>query len=246
MSHESLKVENLAVRFSGFSLRNVSFEVRPGTIVGFLGENGAGKSTTLKLIMGMIRKESGTARIGSRDHRQDEKAFKRRLGFVDEECFFYSKMRVGRLIDFVAGFYDEWNAAYCDELLRRLGLTKDAYAGRLSKGTKAKLGIVLALAHRPDVLLLDEPSAGLDPRSRVELFELLREVRADGRGLLFSTHNVDEVERLADTILVIHQGAIIFDGHLDELRRKAGADWSLEHFFLDLVKAHERQADLSP
>lgn len=235
---ESLEVEGLRVRFPDFTLQDVSFRVPPGSIVGFLGENGAGKTTTLRLVMGLLRKEAGGARIAGHDHVLEEKAFKRRVAFVDEETHFYARMSVGRLLDFVSGFYADWDARRCDELLARFQLSRTQRAGALSKGMKTKLRLILALAHRPDVLLLDEPTSGLDPRARVELFELLEAVRAEGRGVLFSSHQVQEVERLADRVLVIDKGRILVDESLAALRARArdGEAWSLERFFLETTQ----------
>jgi ABC-2 type transport system ATP-binding protein len=236
MVNEALRIEGLGIRFQGFALKGVSFTVPPGEIVAFLGENGAGKSTTLKLVMGMLREDAGTVHIGSFEHRVHEKDFKQRIGFVDEEPHFYASMSIGQLLDFAAPFYARWDERLCGDLLGQMSLSRDQIASKLSKGMKTKLALVIALAHHPDVLLLDEPSAGLDPRSRVVLFDLLRAVRAEGRGVLFSTHNVDEVEPLADRVLIIHRGAVLTDESIAKLRERAqDPSWTLERDFLELT-----------
>jgi ABC-2 type transport system ATP-binding protein len=230
---QALVVDGLRVDLPGFTIGPVSFTVPPGTIIGFLGENGAGKTTTLKLIMGMLRKSGGSTRIGALDHRRDEAAFKRRLGFVSEETYLYAAMTIGETVDFVARFHDDWDGRYADRLLRELGLHPAMIAGTLSKGMRTKLSLVLALSHHPSVLLLDEPTSGLDPRMRVEVLQLLeRAAHQRGCGVLFSTHSVEEVERIADRVLILRRGAIVADGELATLRASRGASWSLEQFFL--------------
>lgn len=233
MKNDALVVDGLRVDLPGFALGPISFTVPPETAVGFLGENGAGKTTTLRLIMSMLRKTGGTARIGGWDHRRDEAAFKRQLGFVSEETYFYAAMTVGETVDLVARFHEEWDHAYAERLLRELRLGRAMMAGKLSKGMRTKLGLVLALSHHPSVLLLDEPTSGLDPRMRVEVLRLLDEAAHEhGVGVLFSTHTVEEVERIADRVLILRGGAVAADCTLASLQKSAGPATSLEAFLL--------------
>jgi ABC-2 type transport system ATP-binding protein len=230
---KALEVDGLYVSFGCFALEPLRFTVSPGTIVGFLGENGAGKTTTLKLIMSMLRKNGGTARIGTLDHVREERAFKRRLGFVSEETYFYAKMSVGEIIELISRFHERWDGAYCDRLLGELGLERDMPAGKLSKGMRTKLSLVLALSHRPGILLLDEPTSGLDPRMRVEVLQALdHAAHQEGCGVLFSTHNVEEVDRIADRVLILRRGALTVDQPLARLRSDGGSSFSLEQYFL--------------
>jgi ABC-2 type transport system ATP-binding protein len=235
---QGLRVEGLSTRFSGFHLQGITFDVKPGEIVGLLGENGAGKTTTLRLIMGMLRKDAGGAHLGDLDHLRDEKAFKRRVGYVSEESFFYRSMSVARLLAFVAGFFPDWDAAACAALLGRLGLDPARRVGELSKGMRTKLALVVALARRPDVLILDEPTSGLDPRSRVQLFEILeRSARAEGCAVLLSSHIVEEIDRTADRVVILAHGRVVVDERLPDLRALANSDreWSLERYFLEMT-----------
>ncbi len=235
---ETLKVENLSVRLGAFSLDGISFCLQPGQVTGLLGHNGAGKTTTLRLIMGMVRKDAGSIRIGDLDCQKDEKAFKRRIGFVPEECYFYNRMTVCELIDFVKGFHRGWNEEACSHLLDILDLETGKKIGQLSKGMRMKVNLLLALAYEPDVLLLDEATAGLDPRSRIEVLNLLSiTAHEHGRAVLFSTHILHEVEQIADRIIILDHGRVLSDENLDRLRSKVrnSNSWSLEKYYLELI-----------
>ena len=235
----ALVLTGLGVTFRGFRLQPVSFEIRPGEIVGFLGENGAGKTTTLRLIMGLTRADCGSASVASLDHVRDERAFKMRVGFVAEQPHFYGRMRVGALLDFVSAFYDSWDARYCAELLESFQLSPGKRIEELSKGMRTKLALVAALAHRPEVLLLDEPASGLDPTGRLTLWRVLEEAAHRHRcGVLISSHEIAEIQRLVDRVIIIHAGAIRLDARVAHLQADARpADpWSLERVFLEAIQ----------
>jgi len=238
-SPEPLVVENLSVAFPRFHLRSISLRLEPGKITGLLGHNGAGKTTTLRLIMGLVRKDSGSVTLGKLDHVVDEKQFKSRVGFVPEDGFFYDRMKVNELVSFARSFYPEWDQQVCEELSKTLDLDTGRRIRELSKGNRAKLSLLLAFAHSSDVMLLDEPTSGLDPRSRSEVLRLIREAASNqGRAILFSTHNLHEVEQLADRIVIIDHGKLLVNDTLDNLRARSGSDshWSLEQHYLSLVK----------
>jgi ABC-2 type transport system ATP-binding protein len=235
----ALKVSGLGVALSSFTLQPISFDVAPGEIVGFLGENGAGKTTTLRLIMGLTRPDRGSAAVGAFHHVLDERGFKARVGFVPEQIYFYAKMRVGALLKFAGGFYDRWDERYCGDLLQRFRLAPTRRIEELSKGMQTKLALVVALAHRPDILLLDEPTAGLDPTSRLALLRLLDEAaHRDGCGVLVSSHDIAEIDRIADRIIIIHAGAIRLDERVIDLRAECrpATAWSLENVFLGAIQ----------
>jgi ABC-2 type transport system ATP-binding protein len=235
-SREGLVVDRLNARLGQFHLETVSFRVVPGHVTALLGHNGAGKTTTFRVIMGMVRKDSGQVRLGALDHVQDERRFKQRTGFVQEESFFYSAMTVCELAAFVSPFYDNWNSDLAEKLIRMFDLPRDRKVAEFSKGMRMKTSLVLALSHEPDVLLLDEPTSGLDPRARVEILTRLQSAAHEGgAAVLFSTHNLYEVDRVADRVIVVDRGRVLADEDLAGLRRAGGSSWTLEQYYLELV-----------
>jgi ABC-2 type transport system ATP-binding protein len=235
--HDPLIVDLLSTRLGDFQLNDISFNIEPGQVTALLGHNGAGKTTTLRLIMGIVRKDSGRVSLGSLDHLLDEKKFKRRIGFVQEESFFYNGMTVTEFCDFVSSFYCDWNKQLSRQLLQILDLAGDKKLGQLSKGMRTKVSLVVALSHEPGVLLLDEPTSGLDPCARVAILKLLQRVAHEGgTAVLFSTHNLHEVDQIADRLIIVDRGRVLANENLAALRRKTGASWSLEDYYLELVQ----------
>lgn len=232
-----LIVDHLSARLDNFQLDDISFSIEPGQITALLGHNGAGKTTTLRLIMGIVRKDFGQVSLGRFGHLRNEKEFKRRIGFVPEESVFYSGMTVAEFVAFAARFYSDWNNALSQHLLQTLDLQEDKKLGQLSKGMRSKVGLLVALSHEPSVLLLDEPTSGLDPRARIATLKLLQQAaHEDGRGVLFATHNLHEVDEIADRVIVLDRGRILADQSLAVLRCKTGAAWSLERYYLEMVQ----------
>lgn len=228
-----LVVDRLAVRLGSFHLKGASFTVEPGQITALLGHNGAGKTTILRLIMGLVRKDAGTVSIGGLT---SETEIKRRVGFVPEEASFYERMTVSGLLEFTSRFYPGWNPALCARLLDALSVDPRQRLGTLSKGVRMKVSLVAALAHRPEVLLLDEPTSGLDPRSRAVFLTLLRAIAVEeGCAVLLATHNLNEVERTAARIVIVERGRIVENASLPALRERGGESWSLERHYLELV-----------
>ncbi len=234
----ALLVENLSVALPGFDLCNVSVEVCPGRITALLGHNGAGKTTSMRAIMGLVRKDGGSIRFQDGTSQDAEKAFRQRIGYVPEEGFYYRQFTIGELIAFARQFYVSWNASACERLLAALDLDRNKRIGALSKGMRMKTGILLAFAHDPAVLLLDEPTSGLDPRSHFEVVKLIRAAREQGRGVLVATHNLAEVEQLADHVIILDHGRVLGDEGMAALRARSQRErqWSLERFYLELVK----------
>ncbi|MBN2309642.1 MAG: ABC transporter ATP-binding protein, partial [Candidatus Hydrogenedentes bacterium] len=156
---EVLKIRGLEKSFSAFHLGPLDLTVPKGAIYGFIGPNGAGKTTTIDLIMGMGREQAGTIEVFGLDHRGDEVAVKKQVGYVSPDLIFVAWLTVKRLIKFYRGFYEDWDDAYCADLMSRLGIGWDDKIATLSYGARTKLGLVLALSHKPALLLLDEPLA---------------------------------------------------------------------------------------
>jgi len=215
-----LRTHGLSRSFGGFkAVDGVSLELRRGEIYGFLGRNGAGKTTTLRLLMGILRPDGGEVELLGERARRTTVAQKRRLGYVSQEQVFYPWMTAEQLGRFVGDFYATWDAKGFTELLRLLDVPRERKVAQLSGGTRMKLALALALAHRPEVLLLDEPTAGLDPVARREFLDILvLRCREQGQTALFSSHLVSEVEQVAQRIGIIQDGQLRYQGPLSELR----------------------------
>jgi ABC-2 type transport system ATP-binding protein len=196
------------------------FHVAAGRIVGFLGRNGAGKSTTIKMLLGMIVPTSGTARVlGHRiDDAGESLAIRRSVAYVGEDKGLYPYMTVRELIAFTRSFYPDWDPALEARLLAQYDLPASRKVKALSKGMRTKLALLLALARRPAILILDEPTEGLDPVSIEQLLRELAGRSADGTTVFFSSHQLDEVERIADDVLIIERGTLVLDAALDDVR----------------------------
>jgi ABC-2 type transport system ATP-binding protein len=200
----------------------VDLNVHEGEIYGFLGINGAGKTTTIRMLMGIIAAEAGTISILGETTRRTSVAQKQRIGYVSQEQNFYPWMTCHALGRFVGSFYPTWDKAEFSRLLEVFEIPEDRRTTELSGGMKAKLALSLALAPRPALLVLDEPTAGLDPVARREFMEIIvAQARQHGRTTLFSSHLIDEVERCADRVGIIHQGKMRFEGRLGDLREGA-------------------------
>jgi ABC-2 type transport system ATP-binding protein len=198
---------------------DLNLTVRAGEIYGFLGRNGAGKTTTIRMLMGIVKPDRGTIELFGQATRRTTIAQKQRIGYVSQGQFFYPWMTCRRLGQFVGGFYPTWDHAEFSRLLRVLDVPYDRKVSALSGGMRVKLALALALAPRPEMLILDEPTSGLDPVARREFLDMIgRQARAHRRTTLFSSHLVDEVERVADRVGIIHKGRLCYEGRIDLLR----------------------------
>jgi len=217
-SHPALALRGLVKKHPRFTLGPLDLTVPRGAIYGLIGPNGAGKTTALDLIFGLGCNDAGTIRVLGLDHRAEEIALKRRAAYMSPELNFATWGRVGKSIPFVRGFYPAWDDAYCAELMRAFRLNEADKIATLSFGAKTKLGLLLALARRPEVLVLDEPTTGLDAVSKQQVFSELLKAVADGeRTVLISSHGLGDIERFADHIGLIHQGKLLLEGRTDEV-----------------------------
>jgi ABC-2 type transport system ATP-binding protein len=191
-----------------------------GRITGFLGRNGAGKSTTIKMLLGMLAPTSGEARVLG--YRIDDQSveIRRRVAYVGEDKGLYGYMTVAELIRFTRSFYADWDAANEARLLARYELPLGRKVRALSKGMRTKLALLLALSRRPELLILDEPTEGLDPVSVEELLKELAGRSADGTTTFFSSHQLEDVARIADDVLVIARGKLVLESSLEEVRER--------------------------
>jgi ABC-2 type transport system ATP-binding protein len=200
-------------------LRGVDLELQPGTVLGLLGQNGSGKSTLLKCTLGLLKPSAGGVTVFGEDAWNLSAGAKSRLGYVPQEFVSYPWMRVRQVIAYTAAFYPTWNQRLVDELCRRWRLPLEDRVGPLSVGQLQTLAIVLALGHEPELLILDEPVASLDPSARREFLRTLLEVLDDpNRTVLFSTHITSDLERVANRVAILRNGRIAFHGELDELK----------------------------
>ena len=215
-------LNGLSRRFgSKLALNDVSLFVPRGCVFGLVGENGAGKTTLIKHLLGLLRAESGTVRIFGCDPIAETVNVLSRIGYLSENRDLPAWMRVDELLRYTEGFYPKWDSAYAQQLLDQFSLPTAARVRTLSQGQLAKLGLLLALAYRPELLLLDEPSSGLDPLVRRDILEaIIRSVAEEGRTVLFSSHLLDEVERVSDHLAMIHDGRIVFSGPLDQVKER--------------------------
>ena len=213
MSANAVEIRGLEKAFPSFRLGPLDLTVPEGAIYGFVGPNGSGKTTTIDLIFGMGAKDAGTITVLGLDHERDEVAMKRQVAYVSPDLQFQPWGRVHKVIDFVRGFYPTWDQDYCNRLLSSLAVEPRDRIMTLSFGTKIKLALVLALAWRPKVLILDEPTVGLDAISKQEVFaELLAAVRDGDRTVLISSHGLSDIERFADHVGMIRSGRLLFEG----------------------------------
>ncbi|EYB67168.1 multidrug ABC transporter ATPase [Deinococcus phoenicis] len=199
-------------------LHPLDLEVKAGEIYGFLGPNGAGKTTTLRTLLGFLRPTSGTARVFGRDVWRERGAVHARVGYLPGEVHLNRDLTGGDLLDRTARLRGLPDTASAREIAGRLDLDLTRRLGTLSKGNRQKVGLLLALMHRPDLLLLDEPTDGLDPLAQDTVLALLREARAQGRTVFLSSHALGEVERVADRVGIIRQGRLIRSERLADLR----------------------------
>ena len=209
----ALEIRGLEKRFGTFALGPLDLTVPHGAIYGFVGPNGAGKTTTIDLIFGMGAKNAGQITVLGLDHLRDEVAMKQQVGYVSPELNYSPWGRVGRVIQFVKGFYPTWDDAYCDRLLRALHVGRHERILSLSFGARIKLSLILALSWRPKLLILDEPTVGLDAISKQEVFSELLSAVSDGeRSILISSHSLTDIERFADHLGMIKNGRMLFEG----------------------------------
>lgn len=213
----ALEVRGLSKTYPAFTLKDVSFDVPQGAVVGFIGRNGAGKSTTLKSILGLVHPDGGDVRFFGQDVRQHEREFKEQIGVVLGGIDFYPKKKVKTITDVTWRFYRSWDETKYRHYLELFGIDESKRVDQLSSGMKVKYLLALALSHNAKLLILDEPTSGLDPVSRDELVELFRAIVADGqRSILFSTHITSDLEKCASHITFIKDGAIFHSSTVAE------------------------------
>jgi len=224
-----IQVEGLYKNYGAVAaLRGVSFSVEEGEVFGLLGPNGAGKTTTVEILEGMRTPDRGLARVGGLDPEKSGTQFKERIGAVLQSTSLPDKLRVKEAIELFSWFYQR--RADTNELLRRFQLDEksDAYYSQLSGGQKQRLALAMALVNDPDVIFLDEPTAGLDPQVRREIYDKIEQLRREKKTVLLTTHYIEEAERLCDRVAIVDNGRVIAQGTPRELKQKSAGRTRIE------------------
>jgi len=219
-----LKVTDLVYAFPGFDFGPVSLTLQPGRVCGLLGPNGAGKSTLLNLLTHQLRPAAGRVAFGGQDVPWNDAAWKTRFAYIRETPAFYDELRVGEVLEFAGRIYERWDSERATRLCARLELDRQKRVSNLSKGNLVKLGLVAGIGSGADILLLDEPTAGLDPSVRAGIQRTLRELIGEQRdtlSIVLSSHIFDDLEAVADDLLILRNGGIIFESTRNDLDRMA-------------------------
>ncbi len=205
-----LEIKNLTKEYNSFKLDNISFDIPKGSIMGLVGENGSGKTTTIKSILNIIKRTSGEIKIFGKDNIEHEIEVKEDIGVVLDESSFQDNLRAMDVDKIMSNIYKNWDSNVFDNYLRKFKLSKEQKLKEYSKGMKMKLNIAVALSHHAKFLILDEPTAGLDPVVRNEILdELLDFIQEEENSILFSTHITSDLDKIADYITLIHDGKLI-------------------------------------
>lgn len=237
-----IKIENITKTYNKtfVAVDNISFRVEPGTIVGFIGPNGAGKTTTLNMITGILKQDTGDIYINGINTLEDPIESKKQFGFVPDSPDSFLKLKGIEYLNFVANVYgvDQETKIQRIEYYTKLLDIEDALSDRIgsySHGMRQKIMVIGTLIHDPNILILDEPLTGLDPKSSYNLKAIMKKRTEEGKSVLFSTHVLEVAEKLCDQIVIINKGTILYQGTLEALKAKH-PDLSLEEIFLEVTK----------
>jgi ABC-2 type transport system ATP-binding protein len=216
-----IEINNLTKRYGkSRGIEDISFQVAEGEIFGFIGPNGSGKSTTIRTLLNFLYPTSGTAKILGKDMVKDSTYIRQHIGYLPSEVHYYDDMKVNELFQFSSGFYPGDASQHAMQLATRLQLDTTRKIEDLSFGNKKKVGIIQALMHEPKLLILDEPTAGLDPLMQSIFFDLLKELQQKGTTIFFSSHYLSEVQKLCDRVGIIKEGRMIKIENMEDMRAK--------------------------
>ncbi len=219
MTEPVVEVSSLSRLFGSHqALKDVSLSIPRGVVFGLVGENGAGKTTLLNHLLGLLKPTSGTVSVFGLDPVANPAEVLGRIGFLSEDRDLPTWMRIEQIINYTRGFYPNWDEAYAATLVNMFDLQVEQRLNNLSRGQLARVGLLIAIAHRPEILVLDEPSSGLDPVVRRDILSaIIRTVADDGRTVLFSSHLLEEVQRVSDHVAMLHQGQLLLSDRLEVL-----------------------------
>jgi ABC-2 type transport system ATP-binding protein len=231
----AISLSHVSKQYRHFTLSDVSLDFPHGAVAGLIGPNGAGKSTTMRIMMGLVTPDTGCVTVLGQPISSRQASVKQEIGYYSEDMRLYKRETIGWHLQFVRSVYRSWDDAYAGQLLNRFGLNPEQRVKGLSHGQRVKALLLLILARRPRLLILDEPTTGLDPVARHEvLTELMRVVEDEERTILFSSHNTQDVEKLSDSITFVDRGQVIASRERDELveqwrriRLQAPAEWQI-------------------
>ena len=222
-----MELQNVQKRYKGFILDGINLNLPRGLILGLIGPNGSGKTTTIKILMNIVKRSGGDVNVFGFDPRKDPRRVKNKVGYLGEEQHFYGNKTVAWTGKFVSAFYDDWDTNTFQGLLTNFGISRTKKTRELSKGMKVRFSLALALSHNPELLILDEPTAGLDPVIRREVLELLRKKsKNEGKSVIISSHITDDIMRTADLVAFLVDGKIVLTSDKDELL----ANWKRVHY----------------
>lgn len=232
----ALEIKNLTKSYNGFKLDKLDLTLPGGCILGLIGENGAGKSTTIKLVLDMIKRNSGSVKILGRDNLNDIRLIKEDVGTVFDEVGIPECLNARQVGKIMRGTFKSWDGAAYNDLLKRLSLPLDKPFGKFSRGMKMKLGLAIAMSHNAKLLLLDEATSGLDPLARDEVLDILNDfTRDEDHSVLLSSHIVSDLEKICDYIAFLHKGNLILFEEKDVLLSEYGIIHCTEQRLADLV-----------
>lgn len=236
-----LKLENITKEFDSFKLNNISFELKEGFIMGLIGPNGSGKTTLIKIIMNLLKQDSGEIYFMGENIKNNPTKFKDNVGFVYDNLYFYEHLKVKDFKSIVSSFYSKFDEFKFDNYLSEFNISKNTKIGKLSKGQSIKLMLAKALSHDAKLLILDEPTSGLDPIFRKEIINILQEELENGdKSVIFSTHITDDLEQASDYITFINDGNLVFSESkefIDEnYKMIKGSNEELESTNIEFIK----------
>lgn len=242
---KAFEFKDVIKNYGDFSLGPLNLALEPGTVLGYIGPNGSGKSTTMHCLVGLVKADAGEMHVFGRPNDPNKPEWKLDIGYVGDVHVFYENWSGERNLKFLRQFYPNWSDALVADLARRFEIPLNKKAKELSSGNRVKLSLISALAHQPKLLLLDEPTAGLDPVVRTEVLDVLFSVLEDGeRAIFYSTHILSDISRLADELAFIHNGNVVqrhAKEDLTDLWRKITFQFDGNSLQLDAVVSHKQE-----